>query len=209
MFRPPASLRGGDAFASRHTQWLPLCAALFPPALDGASSGSGVASAELCPDFTDFLVDSLSLEFVSNQRHGQSRRVISCSSSWHVFSLAHYIIRITYLCQDEFINLRIVIQRVKKARVEVEGDITGAIDTGLLVFVAISKNDTPQDADYLTGRLLALRIFPDSQGKLNRNVSDAGGELLIVPNFTLYGDCRKGRRPGFEQAARSCWISAG
>lgn len=84
---------------------------------------------------------------------------------------------------------------------EVEGKIKGAINTGLLVFVAIAKNDTCQDADYLTGKLLALRIFPDSHGKLNRNVSDAGGELLIVPNFTLYGDCHKGRRPSFDQAA--------
>ena len=85
---------------------------------------------------------------------------------------------------------------------EVDGKITSSIDTGLLVFVGISRNDTRQDADYLADRLLGLRIFPDTQGKLNRNVSEAGGSLLIVPNFTLYGDCRKGRRPSFDLAAR-------
>ena len=84
---------------------------------------------------------------------------------------------------------------------EVDGKVTGAIDNGLLVFVGISKNDTRQDADYLVDRLLGLRIFPDTQGKLNRNVSAAGGSVLIVPNFTLYGDCGKGRRPSFDLAA--------
>jgi D-tyrosyl-tRNA(Tyr) deacylase len=72
---------------------------------------------------------------------------------------------------------------------------------GLLVFLGISRADTAQDADYLAGKLLGLRIFPDEGGKMNRNVEEAGGSLLIVSQFTLYGDCRKGRRPSFDQAA--------
>jgi len=77
----------------------------------------------------------------------------------------------------------------------------GAIRTGLLVFLGVSRTDTVEDADYLTGKLFGLRIFPDDDGKMNRNVQEAGGSLLIVSQFTLYGDCRKGRRPSFDQAA--------
>jgi D-tyrosyl-tRNA(Tyr) deacylase len=78
----------------------------------------------------------------------------------------------------------------------------GSIGTGLLVFLGVSRTDTVEDADYLTGKLLGLRIFPDDDGKMNRNVQEAGGSLLIVSQFTLYGDCRKGRRPSFDQAAQ-------
>ena len=78
---------------------------------------------------------------------------------------------------------------------------TGSIRTGLLVFLGVSRTDTVEDADYLTGKLLGLRIFPDEDGKMNRNVHEAGGSLLIVSQFTLYGDCRRGRRPSFDQAA--------
>jgi D-tyrosyl-tRNA(Tyr) deacylase len=77
----------------------------------------------------------------------------------------------------------------------------GSIRTGLLVFLGVSRTDTAEDADYLTGTLLGLRIFPDEDGKMNRNVQEAGGSLLIVSQFTLYGDCRRGRRPSFDQAA--------
>jgi D-tyrosyl-tRNA(Tyr) deacylase len=77
----------------------------------------------------------------------------------------------------------------------------GSIRTGLLVFLGVSRTDTAEDADYLTGKLLGLRIFPDEDGKMNRNVQEAGGSLLIVSQFTLYGDCRRGRRPSFDQAA--------
>jgi D-tyrosyl-tRNA(Tyr) deacylase len=72
---------------------------------------------------------------------------------------------------------------------------------GLLVFLGVSRTDTVEDANYLTEKLLGLRIFPDEDGKMNRNVQEAGGSLLIVSQFTLYGDCRKGRRPSFDQAA--------
>jgi D-tyrosyl-tRNA(Tyr) deacylase len=83
----------------------------------------------------------------------------------------------------------------------VNNGTTGYIRTGLLVFLGVSRTDTVEDADYLTGKLLGLRIFPDEDGKMNRNVQEAGGSLLIVSQFTLYGDCRKGRRPSFDQAA--------
>ena len=97
--------------------------------------------------------------------------------------------------------MRLVIQRVTEARVTVSSSTTGSIGTGLLVFLGVSRTDTVEDADYLTGKLLGLRIFPDADGKMNRNVLEAGGSLLIVSQFTLYGDCRKGRRPSFDRAA--------
>ena len=97
--------------------------------------------------------------------------------------------------------MRLVIQRVREARVSVDGNTTGAIQTGLLVFVGIARADTANDAEYLVDKLLGVRIFPDQEGKMNRNVSEAGGSLLIVSQFTLYGDCRRGRRPSFDQAA--------
>jgi len=97
--------------------------------------------------------------------------------------------------------MRLVIQRVREARVEVDGSRVGSISKGLLVLMAVSKTDAQADADYLVEKLLTLRIFPDDAGKMNRSVSEAGGSLLVVSNFTLYGDCIKGRRPGFDLAA--------
>ena len=97
--------------------------------------------------------------------------------------------------------MRIVIQRVKEARVEVNGQVTGAIDTGLVVLLGVSKTDSHQDADYLIEKVLNLRIFPDDSGKMNRSLLEVNGGLLIVSNFTVYGDCRKGRRPSFDLAA--------
>lgn len=88
-----------------------------------------------------------------------------------------------------------------EARVEVDGVVTGAIGRGLLVFLGVAGADTPADADYLLDKLLHLRIFPDSAGKMNRNVAEAAGALLIVSQFTLYADCRRGRRPSFDRAA--------
>jgi D-tyrosyl-tRNA(Tyr) deacylase len=92
-------------------------------------------------------------------------------------------------------------QRVKQARVEVDGQVTGAIGPGLLVLLGIAKTDSEKDAEYLVEKVLRIRIFPDSGGKMNRNVGEAGGSLLVVSQFTLYGDCRKGRRPSFDLAA--------
>jgi D-tyrosyl-tRNA(Tyr) deacylase len=97
--------------------------------------------------------------------------------------------------------MRLVIQRVSEARVDVDGRCGGFIAAGLLVLIAVAKNDTPSDADYLVDKLLGLRIFPDDAGKMNRSVVETQGSLLVVSNFTLYGDCSKGRRPGFDQAA--------
>lgn len=97
--------------------------------------------------------------------------------------------------------MRIVIQRVKQARVEVAGQVTGAIGPGLLVLLGIAKTDSERDAEYLVEKVLGIRIFPDAAGKMNRSIREAGGSLLIVSQFTLYGDCRKGRRPSFDLAA--------
>ena len=94
-----------------------------------------------------------------------------------------------------------VIQRVKEARVEVEGRVTGAIGAGLLVLLGVAKTDTFRDVDYLVDKLVNLRIFSDDAGKMNRSVQEVAGGLLIVSNFTVYGDCTKGRRPGFDLAA--------
>jgi D-tyrosyl-tRNA(Tyr) deacylase len=94
-----------------------------------------------------------------------------------------------------------VIQRVKEARVETEGRVTGIIGAGLLVLLGIAKTDSHQDADYLVDKVLSLRIFSDESGKMNRSVREVNGGLLIVSNFTVYGDCTKGRRPSFDLAA--------
>jgi D-aminoacyl-tRNA deacylase len=97
--------------------------------------------------------------------------------------------------------MRIVAQRVLSASVLVNGNTVGQILHGLLVFLGVSRDDTEEDADYLLDKLLWLRIFPDEERKMNRNVQDARGSFLVVSQFTLYGDCRKGRRPSFDHAA--------
>jgi D-tyrosyl-tRNA(Tyr) deacylase len=97
--------------------------------------------------------------------------------------------------------MRIVIQRVSRASVQIEDGPLEAIGPGLVVLVAIARNDTEKDAGFLVAKLAGLRIFPDQQGKMNLSLLETGGELLIVSNFTLYGDCRKGRRPSFDRAA--------
>src|SRR3954451_5535912 len=97
--------------------------------------------------------------------------------------------------------MRIVLQRVSSASVLVHEITVGQISDGLLVFVGISNEDTAEDADYLVDKLLWLRIFPDEERKMNHNVQQAGGALLIVSQFTLYADTRRGRRPSFDRAA--------
>lgn len=99
------------------------------------------------------------------------------------------------------LNMRAVVQRVRRAQVSVGEEITGEIGSGLLVLVGISQNDTSADADYLAGKIVGLRIFEDSDGKMNLSVADIGGAVLAVSQFTLYGDARKGKRPSFDQAA--------
>ena len=97
--------------------------------------------------------------------------------------------------------MRTVIQRVLEAEVKVEGRQIGKIDKGLLVYLGIGKEDTVKDAQFMAEKLVNLRIFADEAGKMNRSVLDVGGAILLVSNFTLHGDCRKGRRPGFDAAA--------
>jgi D-tyrosyl-tRNA(Tyr) deacylase len=97
--------------------------------------------------------------------------------------------------------MRAVVQRVTSARVQVDGQTTGEIAAGLLVLLGVAKPDTAADADYLAEKIVNLRIFSDDAGKMNRSLLESGGALLAVSQFTLYGDCRKGRRPSFDSAA--------
>ena len=97
--------------------------------------------------------------------------------------------------------MRAVVQRVKKARVEVEGRVVGEIGKGLLVLLGVGAQDTESDGEYLAGKIANLRISPDEKGLMNLSVLDTGGGVLVVSQFTLWGDCRKGRRPSFAHAA--------
>lgn len=97
--------------------------------------------------------------------------------------------------------MRAVLQRVRRASVTIAGETVGAIDRGLLVLLGITQSDTAEQAAWLAEKIVGLRIFADDEGKMNRDVREAGGSVLIVSQFTLYGDCRKGRRPSFIDAA--------
>lgn len=98
--------------------------------------------------------------------------------------------------------MRAVVQRVSFARVEVEGAVVGEIGRGLLVLLGVTHADTAAQADWLAEKIVSLRIFPDDAGKMNLGLEEIGGELLVVSQFTLHGDCQKGRRPSFVAAAR-------
>ncbi len=97
--------------------------------------------------------------------------------------------------------MRAVVQRVSQARVCVDGDAIGEIGPGLLVLLGVHTADKPEQARWLADKVLGLRIFADAEGKMNRSVVETGGSVLVVSQFTLYGDCRKGRRPSFIEAA--------
>jgi D-tyrosyl-tRNA(Tyr) deacylase len=96
--------------------------------------------------------------------------------------------------------VRAVVQRVGSARVEVEGEVVGAIGRGLLVYLGVGKGDGAAQRAWMLDKILGLRIFPNEEGKMHASVLDVGGELLVVSQFTLYGNVRKGRRPSFEGA---------
>ncbi len=96
--------------------------------------------------------------------------------------------------------MRAVVQRVKSSTVKVDNKEIGSIKKGFNVLLGISKEDTREDAVYLKDKILNLRVFEDTEGKLNKSLLDVGGELLVVSQFTLYGDCRRGRRPSFIEA---------
>ena len=98
--------------------------------------------------------------------------------------------------------MRAVIQRVKSASVKVNGELVSEIRAGLLIFLGISHDDTETELDYIANKVANLRIFEDADGKMNCSLLDIGGSALVVSQFTLYGDCRKGRRPSFINAAR-------
>lgn len=98
--------------------------------------------------------------------------------------------------------MRLVVQRVKNAKVEVEGKTVGQIEKGFLVLLGVTHNDTKVEADYLVKKLCNLRVFEDENGKMNLALKDVKGELLIISQFTLYGDCSQGNRPSFINAAK-------
>lgn len=98
--------------------------------------------------------------------------------------------------------MRAVLQRVSRAKVTIAGLTAGEIGPGLLVLLGVTHDDTPEQAKWLAEKIVGLRIFNDAEGKMNRDVTEVGGSLLIVSQFTLYGDCKKGRRPSFIDAAR-------
>jgi D-aminoacyl-tRNA deacylase len=98
--------------------------------------------------------------------------------------------------------MRAVLQRVSEARVRVDGEVVGEIGAGLMILLGVGREDAETDLRYLVEKVAGLRIFEDDEGKMNRSVAEIGGEVLVVSQFTLYGDCRKGRRPGFSAAAQ-------
>ncbi len=98
--------------------------------------------------------------------------------------------------------MRALIQRTSGASVSIEGDVKGEIDKGFVVLVGVTDSDSVDEAVYLADKVVKLRVFEDEDGKMNRSLQDVGGGLLIVSQFTLYGDCKKGNRPSFTDAAR-------
>ena len=98
--------------------------------------------------------------------------------------------------------MRAIVQRVKSANVQIDGQLVAEIESGLLIFLGISIDDQQSDIDYLIRKVANLRIFRDDDLRMNKSLLDVGGKALVVSQFTLYGDCRKGRRPNFSQAAK-------
>lgn len=99
-------------------------------------------------------------------------------------------------------SMKAVIQRVTQAKVEVNGKTAGQIDNGLLVYLSVGQNDSEKDTHFIADKLVNLRIFADDAGKMNRSVINVGGKILLISNFTLHGNCQKGRRPSFDAAGK-------
>ena len=97
--------------------------------------------------------------------------------------------------------MRAVVQRVKEGSVEIENKEVGRIAQGLVILLGVGQDDNEKDAEYLAGKIINLRIFEDKEGKMNLSAKDINGQILVIPQFTLYGDCKKGRRPSFISAA--------
>jgi len=98
--------------------------------------------------------------------------------------------------------MRAVVQRVSQAKVTIAGEMAGAIERGFVVLLGVAEGDSPDDARYLAQKISGLRVFEDAQGKMNLGLADVAGKMLVISQFTLLGDCRKGRRPSFDGAAR-------
>ncbi len=98
--------------------------------------------------------------------------------------------------------MRLVVQRVRQGSVEVDGEVCGRIEVGLVVLIGVHTDDGEQQVDFCADKCVHLRIFEDDEGRMNRSLLDAGGAMLAISQFTLYGDCRKGRRPSFDAAAK-------
>lgn len=119
-----------------------------------------------------------------------------------IFSRFEHLVHLNYPLIHKVIYMKCVVQRVDGASVEVDGSIIGKIGKGLLVLAAFHQSDTTEQVTWMCEKLLKLRIFQDAEEKMNLSVQDTGGELLVVSQFTLYGDARKGTRPSFIESAR-------
>jgi D-tyrosyl-tRNA(Tyr) deacylase len=118
---------------------------------------------------------------------------------WEAVDRAQHLESTRQKLETEY--MRAIVQRVSRAKVTVSGQVTGEIGPGLLVLLGVGKTDSQADANYLADKITALRIFEDADGKMNRSVAEAGGAILVVSQFTLYGDVRRGKRPSFDAAA--------
>lgn len=116
--------------------------------------------------------------------------------------MAAFFLGICTFIQGVEIVMKVVVQRSKEANVKVDDKIVGQIQSGLVLLVGITHTDTIDDVRYMADKIVNLRIFEDEEGKMNRSLLDVGGEILSISQFTLYGDCRKGRRPNFMEAAK-------
>ncbi len=136
---------------------------------------------------------------------GGCRAGITFAPSCEVRLRRHFVSRnrrfVTGNLKSKLLTMRAVIQRVRSAGVTVNGELAGEIAHGLLVFLGVTHADTEADADYLADKVSGLRVFEDQDGKMNLAISEVGGAVLVVSQFTLYGDVRRGKRPSFDAAA--------